>query len=156
MEQEYGAGYEIRRATPSDSAAVAEVWLRSRRASVPAIPAPVHTDDDVRGWITDVVIPNGHTWVVAAESGVVAMLVLDRGMIDQLYVDPAQTGHGLGSRLVERAKAEHPDGLDLWTFQANVGARRFYERHGFVAVDTTVGDNEEGEPDVRYHWPASS
>jgi GNAT superfamily N-acetyltransferase len=70
-------------------------------------------------------------------------------------VDPPHTGHGLGSWLVEYAKAEHPGHLDLWTFQANAGARRFYERHGFVAVETTDGDNEEGAPDVRYCWSGS-
>ena len=62
------------------------------------------------------------------------------------------TGQGIGSRLLERAKAERPDGLDLWTFQANTGARRFYERHGFVEVARTDGDNEEGEPDIRLRW----
>ena len=29
---------------------------------------------------------------------------------------------------------------------------RFYERHGFTAVEWTDGDNEEGEPDVRMVW----
>lgn len=51
------------------------------------------------------------------------------------------------------AKREFPEGLDRWTFAANAGARRFYERHGFVAIAVTDGDNEEGAPDVRYHWP---
>lgn len=32
-------------------------------------------------------------------------------------------------------------------------ARRVYERHGFVAVAMTDGDNEEEAPDFRYHWP---
>lgn len=31
-----------------------------------------------------------------------------------------------------------------------VGA--FYERHGFVEVRRTPGDNEEGEPDILYRW----
>jgi hypothetical protein len=32
-------------------------------------------------------------------------------------------------------------------------ARRFYERHGFVAVEHTDGaGNEEREPDVRFLW----
>lgn len=35
------------------------------------------------------------------------------------------------------------------------GARRFYERHGFVVVDATEGDNEEGAPDVCYQWLGS-
>ncbi len=45
------------------------------------------------------------------------------------------------------------DGLELWTFQVNARARRFYERHGFVEVDRTDGGhNEERQPDVRYAW----
>ena len=33
----------------------------------------------------------------------------------------------------------------------NTDARRFYERHGFTAVASSDGsDNEEREPDVRY------
>jgi hypothetical protein len=41
----------------------------------------------------------------------------------------------------------------LWTFVTNTGARRFYERHGFVAVETTDGShNEEAAPDIRFVW----
>jgi hypothetical protein len=40
----------------------------------------------------------------------------------------------------------------LWTFQSNVGARRFYELRGFVATATTMGDNEEQAPDICYEW----
>jgi GNAT superfamily N-acetyltransferase len=70
-----------------------------------------------------------------------------------LYVEPSHVGKGAGSRLLEQAKRLCPAGLDLWTFQSNAGARQFYESHGFVPVDETSGDNEEGAPDVRYHWP---
>jgi hypothetical protein len=39
----------------------------------------------------------------------------------------------------------------------NAGARRFYEREGFVAVDSTDGHgNEERAPDVRYHHPGTA
>jgi hypothetical protein len=35
----------------------------------------------------------------------------------------------------------------------NVGARCFYERHGFTAVEMTDGaGNDERQPDVRYAW----
>jgi GNAT superfamily N-acetyltransferase len=77
-------------------------------------------------------------------------------LVEQLYVDPDYTGQGLGSRLLNLAKDQSPGGLDLWTFQTNIGARRFYERHGFAAVATTDGDNEERCPDVRYHWQSDS
>jgi len=131
---------------------VADVWLRSRHASVPANPAPVHSDDEVRAWFAEVVLPTRETWVAEVSGAVVGLLVLEDGWVDQLHVDPTRTGEGLGSRLLEVAKAERPDGLDLWTFQANHGARRFYERHGFVEVARTDGDNEEGEPDIRLRW----
>ena len=153
---------DVRGATPDEALVIAEVWLRSRHASVPAIPPPVHSDDEVRGWFADVVLPTREVWVAAprsvpSEAGgptIVAVLVLDGDWLDQLHVDPGWFGRGIGSMLVDRAKAERPDGLDLWTFASNAGARRLYERHGFVAVDATDGDNEEGDPDIRYHWPA--
>jgi putative acetyltransferase len=72
--------------------------------------------------------------------------------IDQLYVDPNSTGRGIGGTLLEHAKSLHPIGLKLWTFQSNLGARRFYEAHGFVAIASTTGENEEQAPDVCYEW----
>lgn len=74
------------------------------------------------------------------------------GWIDQLYVLPEHQGGGAGSALLQVAQAAFPS-LQLWTFQKNTLARRFYERRGFVAVGETDGrDNEEREPDVLYRW----
>ncbi|GGU11709.1 hypothetical protein GCM10010272_66060 [Streptomyces lateritius] len=51
------------------------------------------------------------------------------------------------------AKERRPAGLPLWTFQVDKSARRFYERHGFVAAEYTDGDrNEEHEGEIRYVW----
>lgn len=144
----------LRRAGAADAEAVADVWLAARRAAVPAIPPPVHTDAEVRAWFREVVLPSeSEVWVAEDADGVAALLVLDASWVDQLYVRPGRTGDGLGSRLLELAKARRSS-LQLWTFRSNAAARRFYERHGFVAVETGV-DNEEGAPDVRYEWPAA-
>lgn len=142
----------IRRARAADSDGVADVWLRSREASVPAIPPPVHSDAEVREWFRRVVLPTREVWVARSGGEIVALLVMDGDWVDQLYVAPGFTGHGIGSQLVETAKAARPGGLQLWTFQSNASARRFYERHGFTAREVTAGDNEEGAPDVRYVW----
>jgi GNAT superfamily N-acetyltransferase len=142
----------VRRARADEAGALAEVWLRARAASVPAIPPPVHTDDEVREWFERVVLPTREVWSADDDGVVAAVLVLEDDWIDQLYVEPAHTGRGIGGRLVTVAKERRPAGLRLWTFEANVGARRFYERHGFVATGSTAGDNEEGAPDVRYEW----
>jgi ribosomal protein S18 acetylase RimI-like enzyme len=143
----------LRRATPRDADAVAEVWLRSRKASVPAVPAPIHDDDDVRAWLAQTVSSASDLWV-AERSRIVAMMLLEGHWIEQLYVDPSSTGRGIGSRLIAEAKVLRPERLDLWTFAGNTGARRFYERHGFSAVETTDGNNEERAPDVHYLWQA--
>jgi ribosomal protein S18 acetylase RimI-like enzyme len=43
--------------------------------------------------------------------------------------------------------------IRLYTFQENDGARRFYERHGFRAIEFGDGsNNEENCPDVLYEW----
>ena len=145
---------EIRRADASEAEVIGDLYWRARDAAIPAIPPSVHPYDDVLAYFAHVMLPQRDTWVAVEDSGIVGLLVLEPGWVDHLYLEPARTGQGIGSQLLDHAKQEQPDGLDLWAFQANTGARRFYERHGFVAVTFTEGDNEEGEPDVRYAWRA--
>lgn len=146
---------QVRRARLEEAEDVAGVWWRSRLASVPAIPPPVHTEQEVRAWFAEVVLPNREVWVADHGGAAAGILVLEDDWIDQLYVDSGQTGGGIGSRLMAVAKRQRPDGLRLWTFEANERARRFYERHGFIATDSTTGNNEEGAPDVLYAWSPS-
>lgn len=143
---------EIRRAVDSDALAAADTWLRSFAAALPTVRRP-RTDEEVRRYFRDVVVPHREAWVAVADGSVVGVMVLDDGVLSQLYLDPEWRGRGLGDRFVALAKERRPDGLELWTFQVNGPARRFYERHGFVAVERTDGrDNEEHEPDIRYVW----
>jgi GNAT superfamily N-acetyltransferase len=143
----------LRPARAADASAIAEVWLRSFDAALPTV-RRAHPDDEVRSWIRDVLVPRHDTWVADAGGTVVGVLVLSDGWIDQLYLDPDWRGRGIGDRFVELAQRRQPSGLQLWTFQVNEPACRFYERHGFVAVERTTGEgNEEREPDVRYVWP---
>jgi len=146
----------IRRARSSDAAAAAELYLRARRAGSAAgtLPPLTHSDDEVRSWVTHVVIPRLECWLAEGVSGAAAgMLVLEADWIDQLYVDPHLTCAGIGSELIAVAKRERPDGLRLWTFVSNEGAQRFYLRHEFHEVERTDGSrNEEGAPDIQYAW----
>lgn len=141
----------IRRARAADAEALADIWLEAFRDTYPFPPA--HSDDDVRGWIRERLLPETETWVAERGGSPVGFLSVGDGWVEQLYVRPGHTGGGIGSRLIEVAKERAPAGLQLWTFQVNAGARRFYERHGFRAVEMTDGTgNEERQPDVRYAW----
>jgi GNAT superfamily N-acetyltransferase len=142
---------ELRRATDGDANTIADVWLASFRATYDFPPA--HPDDEVRGWVRDHLLGETESWVAEREGTVVGFMSLGDGWVEQLYVRPEWTGAGIGSRLLALAKERQPGGLQLWTFAVNAGARRFYERHGFVAVEATDGSsNEERQPDVRYAW----
>ncbi|MFG2355764.1 GNAT family N-acetyltransferase [Streptomyces sp. NPDC048521] len=146
-------GVVLRRALAADARAAADVWLRSFAAALPTVVRP-RTDDDVRDYFRDVVVPLREIWVAeAAGTGIVGLMVLNGELLSQLYLEPEWRGRGLGDRFVALAKERSPGGLTLWTFQVNKPAHRFYERHGFTAVEFTDGsDNEEREPDVRYVW----
>jgi GNAT superfamily N-acetyltransferase len=84
-------------------------------------------------------------------------------LLDNLHVAPGARGAGLGRQLLSRAAAEiaarrWPAGLHLWVFDANAGARRFYERHGAVPVDRTVYASADGgvNPASCYAWADSA
>jgi GNAT superfamily N-acetyltransferase len=144
----------IRRGGAPDARAAADLYLRAREAALRAgsIPAGVH-DDDVRGYFASHIVEDCELWIAGDDGALAGILVLDGEFVDQLYVEPDLTGRGIGSALLAVAKRERPQGLRLWAFQTNTGARRFYERHGFVAVRQTDGrDNEERAPDVLYTY----
>jgi ribosomal protein S18 acetylase RimI-like enzyme len=66
---------------------------------------------------------------------------------------PGHTGQGVGAQLLQAAHGRLMPPIRLYTFQANTGARRFYERHGYKAIALTDGSgNEERCPDVLYEW----
>lgn len=143
-----------RPAAATEAADVAALLRASRVAVIPAIPPPVHDPSEDLLWAETILLVQHDVWVLDdAGGGLLAVLALSPGWVDQLFVAPGRTGEGLGSVLLDHAKQLHPSGLQLWTFETNLGARRFYARHGFTEVERTDGSgNEEKAPDVRMVW----
>jgi GNAT superfamily N-acetyltransferase len=153
VRQDPGDAPVVRRAETRDAAAAAEVFTGARRSAGASLPPPVHTPEEDRGFVRDVLIGERETWLAEVDGRVVAVMTLDGDRLDQLYVAGAHTGRGVGSALVAHAKSRLPDGMKLWVFESNTPARRFYARHGFVEVERTDGaGNEERAPDVRMEW----
>ena len=73
--------------------------------------------------------------------------------MDQLYVDPAYFGRGLGSQLLDLAKAHHRAGSTSGRSKRTPERDVSTSATGSQRIATTDGDNEEAAPDVRYHWP---
>jgi len=144
----------LRPGTVADLPVVAEVQLRARRAAVPAMPALVHPDRDVRAHVGATDLETHELWVAEVDAGICGYVLLTDTWLDDLYVDPASQGQGIGSALLDLARALRPTGFDLWVFASNTPARAFYRSHGLREVEKTDGSgNEEGAPDVRVHWP---
>jgi GNAT superfamily N-acetyltransferase len=140
----------LRRATAEDLEAVVDVFAHAREGMFEYLPR-LHTPAEDRAFVLGL-LGTTEAWVAEDDGGgVVGFASLDGGLLGHLYVHPR--GRGTGSALLERVKALRPEGFELWVFQRNEGARRFYERHGLELVELTDGSaNEEREPDARYEW----
>ncbi|MBO6635375.1 GNAT family N-acetyltransferase [Parvibaculum sp.] len=140
----------IERASEDDWQEIAEIFIAAR-AGMTYLPA-LHSDAETRLFIRRVV-KRSAVWVAERDGEILGFAALEPGWLHHLYVAPAAHNAGAGSLLLAKAKEELPQGFSLWTFQANLGARRFYERHGLAEARRTNGaENEEGLPDILYEW----
>jgi len=141
----------LRPATPEDAPALARILFDCFRVSLPFLPQ-LHTVAENVAFMTGWLMPNHQVWLAEEAGAVVGYAAFDAGRIQHLYIAPEAQGRGVGPRLLAKAM-EDGGPKDLWTFQQNDRARRFYEARGFEAVEFTDGaDNEEKTPDVRYLW----
>lgn len=99
------------------------------------------------------VVPENRVLVVLEEatSAVIGFMASTPEHISQLYVRVSHQGKGIGSLLVDIAKRNSRGRLRLFTFEANKGAQRFYDRHGFKVV--ARGFEQEWQlADIEYEW----
>ena len=148
--------FEIRKASQSDMAEVARVFRASFRHALPYIPE-LHSPIEDHSYFTDVVFSRNHVFVACgkATGSIVGFIAFSETMVDHLYLSAPVTGLGLGVQLLDLAKAQSSK-LQLWAFQRNEIAKRFYIKNGFVIVRQTDGaGNEENEPDFLFEWNRS-
>ena len=127
---------------------------------MPRLPE-LHTPDEDRWFIREVVLSETEVWVAECDGVVTGFTALGKRsgveFMEHLYVAPDHQRRGIGGELMERAKERRPAGFRLWVFQGNASARDFYERHGLRLLELTDGSgNEEKEPDALYEWSGAS
>ena len=142
----------IRKAILDDMADAAMVHIIARRVNLSYLPE-LHTRDETMGYYLSEVYPKSRVWVSQTTDGLITGFVAATpGWVDHLYILPDFQGSGIGSQLLDLAREGEQD-MQLWAFQKNTRARRFYENRGFRVVRETDGaGNEEKEPDVLYAW----
>ena len=113
-----------------------------------------HPIEEQRQYFLSEVLPQ-HAVRLALKGGTLAgFAAATPACLSQLYVRVEQQRQGVGATLLGWAKSQSSGSLWLHTFARNLGARCFYEKHGFVAVAQGF------EPvwqlaDIRYEWTAA-
>ena len=131
--------------------ALARLHRHTVTTSLPFVPK-LHTPEEDAWWFAERLYAANQVWLAEAGNGPIGYIAFRADFIEHLFIHPDHQGAGLGQLFLAKAKAQAAE-LTLWTFQQNLRARRFYERHGFtVAMETDGADNEEKLPDVLYRW----
>jgi ribosomal protein S18 acetylase RimI-like enzyme len=128
----------IRPAVAADAvrvAAIADAAYRPYLQRMSRIPAPMQEDYAAR-------IAEGLTWVLEEDGEIVGLLVLethaDHLLLDNIAVDPARHGQGIGRRLLDfteqEARRRGYGAVELYTNEVMVENIAMYERLGYVAT----------------------
>ncbi|MBG0789618.1 MAG: GNAT family N-acetyltransferase [Desulfovibrionaceae bacterium] len=130
----------VRETKKEDLARVADLHARSIRL----LCQDHYTPAQIRAW-TDVLNPVVYESALTAKYCIVAcdgntilgmgMLSLEDGEIHAVYVDPDQSGRGVGSLILSHLEetARQHDVMELTVF-ATLNARGFYEGKGYNAI----------------------
>lgn len=144
----------LRRADEGDAGAVADIHLAARRDAT--MPPGVHTDDEVRRWLTERLRSDDEVWLAEVDGRPAGYARFTETWLDDLYVAPPYAAQGVGSALLDLVKSQRTRGFCLWVFVMNTPARSFYAARGLVELERTDGrDNEEKSPDVKMAWPGA-
>ena len=117
----------------ADVPALADLWVRSWRETMPDIDFEAR-----RAWIVGFLAgpeADARVTIVAVRGGALqgfATTEPARGYLHQLVVASSAKGQSTAAALLDAAKADARNGLTLDVNQSNIRAFRFYEREGFV------------------------
>ena len=100
----------------------------------------------------DRMISFGWVRIARLDRRVVGFMARDQQDIRALFVRASAQRKGIGNLLINDAKRAGP-GLVAWCYEANIAARRFYNKAQFIEDCRTEGaENDLKLPDIKYIW----
>jgi putative acetyltransferase len=124
----------VRRASPADIPALAELAARAYRAGFAAILEEEALAMRPAGFFAEHFSERWDRMMVAADGErALGFTLVTEGHIDMLFVDPLMARSGIGTALLE--DAERHGAASLECFRDNAAARAFYERHGWQVAE---------------------
>lgn len=129
----------IRSRIAAENAELTEVWLRSVRATHDFL----NEQDilDLYPQVRDLYLPQVEVWVYETTEGRPGGFVgLSGAHVEMLFIEPALRGRGIGTRLLDHARALQPL-LTVDVNEQNPQACGFYERYGFQRTGRSATDS---------------
>lgn len=149
------SGILFRKAEQNDVRDIANILRTGLQFILPDL-QPLHTPEEDIEFVGTLMMKECDVVVATEIDRSIGFIAFKQDWISHLYILPDYHNQGIGTKLLSYATEAYPY-LQLWTFQSNAQARRFYEKHGFIATTFTNGEgNEEKEPDVMYEWRRST
>jgi putative acetyltransferase len=134
---------KVRGGTPAEVPRALEIW----RSAVDATHRFLSTADriEIDVLVAEQFLPKANLWI-AADHGdrPMGFLVIEKGKIEALFVDPAVHGQGYGSLLIEHAASTEPN-LTVDANEQASNALAFYLSRGFRIVGRSPTD-DHGRP----------
>ena len=127
------------------------MWRASFEQGV-GITDPHPLEDQLRA-LEQKIVPHNRVLLVLdpRTSAVIGFLAYTSETVSNLYVHVDYQNKGIGSMLLDIAKKNSSGVLRLFTFERNMRARQFYERHGFKII--RQGFEEFWQlADIEYEW----
>ena len=141
----------IRSARADEAEKCADIHVAARRRMTYL--RNLHTSDETRSWMMDV-FASENVIVAELDGEIVGYASFSGASLSNMYVMPAYQRRGVGTALLEAVFRQVPLGVELWVFEDNVDAIRFYERSGFKTVSRSSGENVEGLSDRLMRRPS--
>lgn len=129
------------------------MWRASFEAGVGIIDP--HTLAEQRHYFLSEVLPHNQVRFALRADQLVGFIAATTESVTQLHVRVGFQRQGIGAQLLAWAKAQSNGSLWLYTFARNGGARAFYERSGFVAIQHGFEPTWKLD-DVKYRWARSN
>ena len=145
-------GISLRTYRADDEDASVALWLRTWRATYPALDFAARLDWWRQRWRHEL-LPVAEIVIAEANGSMIGFVTIDTDTryLDQLVVAPEHWGAGVGPDLIAEAKRLSPSGVDLDVNVDNARALAFYRKCGFAIT----GDGKNpitGRPIHRMSW----
>ena len=101
------------------------------------------------------ILPNNTVRMALRDGQLVGFVAASCTSVEQLHVGLGHHRLGIGTRMLDWAKAQSSGSLWLYTFARNTRAQAFYERNGFAVAQRGFEATWQLD-DIKYTWTSAS